>query len=367
MKLDFYYARRFGQWLMIIGTALMTLIVLIDLGEQANRYDGRSVSFGQLLELSMLSVPAALDEFLPLIIILATVVLFISLARSSELVVTRAIGRSGIRALAAPLGVAAIIGTLAVTVLNPLAAATSNRYESLSDTYRNGGTTALSFSGEGLWLRQGSPEGQSVIHARGHSGETEQITLYDVSILSYASDGQPVRRIQADRARLEDGGWQLTHAKIWPLAADQNPEAHSETQQTMRLATTLTQDRIRDSLGSVSGISIYELPNTIKGLSEAGFSTRRFEVQLQVELARPMFLIAMVLVGASFTMRHARFGGTGLAVLTAVLLGFGLYFIRNFAQVLGENGQIPIYLAAWAPPIASIFLTLGLLLHAEDG
>jgi lipopolysaccharide export system permease protein len=53
--------------------------------------------------------------------------------------------------------------------------------------------------------------------------------------------------------------------------------------------------------------------------------------------------------------------------LSAVLMGFGLYFIRSFAQILGENGQIPIALAAWAPPIASICLALGLLLHAEDG
>ena len=66
-------------------------------------------------------------------------------------------------------------------------------------------------------------------------------------------------------------------------------------------------------------------------------------------------------------MRHTRFGGTGVAVLCAVLLGFGLYFIRSFAQILGENGQIPILLAAWAPPVASVLLALGLLLHAEDG
>ena len=48
-------------------------------------------------------------------------------------------------------------------------------------------------------------------------------------------------------------------------------------------------------------------------------------------------------------------------------LGFTLYFVRNFAQILGENGQIPILLAAWAPPVAAILLPLGLLLHLEDG
>ncbi|MEO1380130.1 MAG: hypothetical protein AAFU69_07215, partial [Pseudomonadota bacterium] len=37
------------------------------------------------------------------------------------------------------------------------------------------------------------------------------------------------------------------------------------------------------------------------------------------------------------------------------------------ASAAGENGQIPIYLAAWAPPIASLMLAIGILLHMEDG
>ena len=116
-----------------------------------------------------------------------------------------------------------------------------------------------------------------------------------------------------------------------------------------------------------SGVSIWDLPNTIHELAAAGFSTKRHQVWLQTELARPLFLLAMVLVAAAFTMRHTRFGGTGVAVLVAVLLGFALYFVRNFAQVLGENGQLPILLAAWAPPVASVMLGVGLLLQTEDG
>ena len=88
---------------------------------------------------------------------------------------------------------------------------------------------------------------------------------------------------------------------------------------------------------------------------------------MQRELARPLFLVAMVMIASAFTMRHSRFGRTGLAVLTSIMMGFGLYYIRNFAQILGENGQIAISLAAWTPPVASVMLALGLLLHMEDG
>ena len=367
MKLDLYYARRFLQWFAIICSVLLTLVMLIDLNEQFREFDGYDLGFGQLVQLTLLNAPAALNEFLPLIMILSTIVLIVGLARSSELVVTRAIGRSGIRALAAPLAVAAIIGVLTVSTLNPIVAATSNRYQELSDTYRNGGPATLSLSSEGLWLRQGGNQGQSVIHATGYGGEAGNITLHNITIVSYAPDGGPTRQIIAQSAKLQGEHWILRKAKVWPLTLGVNPETNSIEHEEMQLPTTLTQDRIRDSLGNSSGISVYDLPETIRGLSQAGFSTKRFEVWLQVELARPLFLMAMVLVGAAFTMRHTRFGGTGLAVLTAVLLGFGLYFIRNFAQILGENGQIPVTLAAWAPPIAAILLTLGLLLHAEDG
>jgi lipopolysaccharide export system permease protein len=80
-----------------------------------------------------------------------------------------------------------------------------------------------------------------------------------------------------------------------------------------------------------------------------------------------VFFAALVLMSAAFTIRHARGANMGLMVLFAVIIGFGLHYVRNFAQILGESGQIPVALAAWAPPVASLFLALGLLLHLEDG
>jgi lipopolysaccharide export system permease protein len=363
--LDLYFARRFAQSFLLIGAVFLTLILLVDLIEQLRRFRDFDVGFGQLFRLTLLNAPQAISEILPLLMILSTIVMFVGLARSSELVVTRATGRSGIRALAAPLAVAALIGVLAVSTLNPIVATTSNRYQQLAESFRTGGPEVLSLSGEGLWMRQGSEGGQSVIHATGYSADP--MTLIGVTILTYAPDGLPVRRIIAQSAQLDGSDWVLSQAKVWPLETGQNPETNAREYQSLRIPTTLTQERIRDYLGNPTGISVYDLPKTIRDLAQAGFSTKRYEVWFQAELARPLFLMAMVLVGAAFTMRHTRFGGTGVSVLAAVMLGFTLYFIRNFAQILGENGQIPVTLAAWAPSVAAILLTSGLLLHAEDG
>ena len=146
-----------------------------------------------------------------------------------------------------------------------------------------------------------------------------------------------------------------------------NSEAAAQSHNLLRLESSLTPERIRDRFGTPAAIPIWQLPEFIEELKVAGFSARRHIVWLNMELAQPLFLVAMVLIASAFTMRHTRFGNTGIAVLASVLIGFALYFVRNFAQILGESGQISVLLAAWAPPVASVMLALGLLLHMEYG
>ena len=86
-----------------------------------------------------------------------------------------------------------------------------------------------------------------------------------------------------------------------------------------------------------------------------------------MEITLPLFLSAIVMIGAGCTMQQTRERGTKLMVLMAILFGFSLYFLRNFVQILGENGQLPEIWTAWFPPIAAIGLSLAFLLHTEDG
>lgn len=364
MILHAYFARRFLWMFLSVFTVFFLFLLLLDLVEQLRRFD-ESVGFGQVLRLTLLNAPQSLYQMLPLVVILSTIALFLGLARSSELVVTRAAGRSGLTVLVAPVTVAALIGALAVGMFNPIVAATSKRFSDLSERFENGGSNALSIGAEGLWLRQGDADGQTVIRAS-RANPTATV-LFDVTFVAYESGGGPMRRIEAEEAALEEGAWVLRNAKSWPLGTGQNPETAAERHDSLRLTSTLTQESIRDRFGNPSAVSIWDLPAFISELEQAGFSARRHIVWLQMELARPLFLVALVLIGAGFTMRHSRLGRTGIAVLAAILLGFGLYYIRNFAQILGENGQIDPMLAAWVPPVASLLLALGLILHMEDG
>lgn len=365
MTLSLYIARRFLGSVGRVFLAFLVILMLIDMIEQLRRFSDAGLGLAGAARLSLLSVPETLYRILPLILILGAIANFLGLARSSELVVVRAAGRSALRFLVTPLVVSVALGLLAVAFFNPLVAATSKAYDDARAELTQGGRSVLSVADTGLWLRQGSPEGQTVIQAaRTNLDGTE---LFGVTFLGFNQDGRPTRRIEAETAKLLAGAWELTGTKTWDLTAT-NPEVTAvKAAGPVALPSDLTPERIRDSFGTPSAIGFWDLPDYIADLERAGFSARAYKLWYQMELALPMLMAAMVLVAAGFTMRHVRFGGTGRMVLFALLAGFGFFFLRNFAQALGDSGQIPILLAAWSPPVAAVMLSLGLLLHLEEG
>jgi lipopolysaccharide export system permease protein len=368
MILHGYFARKFLMIFLGLLAVFAVMITLLDMVEQLRRFDASEIALSGAFELALLSMPQALHRILPLIVILSTLALFLTLARTSELVVARAAGRSALRTLVAPAVTAAVIGVGAVGVLNPIVAGTMQRYEARASELSSGEARILSVSRNGLWLRQGDADGQTVIRAE--RANLDGTVLSAVTFLEFAPDADgepgPLRRIEAAQAELRPGAWVLTDAKLWQLDAP-NPEATAAREARIALPTTLTSGQIADSFGAPASVPIWELPAYIDDLMQAGFSARLHRIWFQMELATPVFLVGMVMIGAGFTMRHTRFGRTGPMVMLAIGMGFGAYFIRNLAQILGESGQIPVALAAWAPPIAAILLSLGLLLHLEDG
>ena len=358
-----YIARRFAFAFFATMGIFAVILGLIDLVEQLRRHAGDGIAFGRIAGLAALNMPGTLYALLPLITILATLSLFLSLSRSSEMVVTRAAGRSALASLRAPVLVSLVLGALAVAALNPIVAATSERYRILSDRLTGDGST-LSVAEDGLWLRQGGEGRQTVIRARRASPDGTE--LDGATFLTFDDTGTPLLRIEARGARLEDGAWVIDGAKLWSLETP-NPEVVAETREVMRLPTDMTAARIRETFAAPQFVPIWELPAFIARLETAGLSSQAHRMFLWGEIALPAFMAAMTMIAAAFTMRHTRVSRTGLMVLMAVLTGFGLYFVRNFSQVLGETGQLPVLLAAWAPPLAGIFLAAGLVLHLEDG
>ena len=366
MRLARYILMRFLMNFLKVQMAFVVLVFIIDGVEQAQSLSPYNLGGLEVLHIVALRVPQFLMKIFPLVLMLASLSTFVGFSRSSELVVMRAAGQSAIKLLLVPVAATLVIGLFVTAVFNPIVAATIRRTDTLLAEYNVGGQSLVSLGAKGIWLRQGGVDSQFVIQADRTS--FNGAILFNVNLFEFTLDGSLTRRIQAKTARLTTGEWLLRNGTEWRFDYSGNDAVTTaNTFDNLPLATTLTSQEILEKFASPQAVSIWDLPALIKRLNKAGFASRRQSLFLQSELAQPLLLIAMVLIGASFSMRPARFGQTGLMVLIAVFSAFLLYALKSISEALGAAYEIPIELAAWGPPTAGILLTMGLLLHLEDG
>ena len=366
MILARYVANRYLRAFLLLAGVFLAILLLIDMVEQIRRFSDNGITLGGAARLSALSVAGSFYSILPLIGLLAAIMLFLALSRTSEMVAIRASGRSALRVVGAPAVMAAMIGIFAVAVINPMVAATESKYSAAVARIESGTAQTVSLSEDAVWLRQpvGGDGGQMMIRAARTSPDAT--TLYDATFIIYEPETGPASRIQAREAVLADGNWHLSGVKQWALT-DPNPEAGSSETDSLNLPTELTAERIRDGFGSPQAVPVWELPSYIAGMERAGFSALRHRVWLQMELALPLTLAAMVLIASVFTIRHMRGRKTGGLVMAAFTCGLALFFLRSMAQVLGDSAGLPPTFAGWAPPIIAILFSVGALLQLEDG
>ena len=358
--LSAYISRHFLVGMAYVLAALVGLLFLVDVVELLRRASGHDdATFSVVLQMSLLHVLPMTQKVIPFAVLFGGMLALTRLTRSNELVVARAAGVSVWQFLLPGLLLAIVIGGLSVAVFNPLASATSWRYEQMDNKYLRGRPSLLAVPSSGLWLREGRKDGQTVIHAQSLS--QPDMELRDVMIIINEGTDRFVRRIDAETAKLREGYWDLQNVLV------SAPDRPSEIFTEYRLETKLTLDQIQEGFAPPETMSFWDLPGFIATLEEAGFSALRHRLYWHSLLAVPLLLCAMVLIAATFSLRLTRLGGAGLLILGGLLVGFLLYFVTDVVLALGLSAKIPVVLAAWSPAGVFTMLGLAMLFHLEDG
>ena len=360
--LSFYIGKQFITGIAIVFLVFVTVIFVFDAVELLRRGSGANkelATFGLLLQMALLRIPFMAQKVLPFAALVGGLWTFTRMTRNHELVVARSAGVSVWQFLVPVLALALILGAFTITVFNPMSAAMVGRYEQMDARYLGGKSSLLALSQNGIWLRQTDSALQSVVHARRIS--EDQITLHDVIIFSFLEEDKFLNRIDAEKATLEMGNWNLEDVVIT------GPDQPAIFHKNYLLPTSLTFEQIEDSFAPPETLSFWALPGFINVLEKSGFSAVAHRLYWHSLLAGPLLLCAMVLIAATFSLRFRRRGGVWILIASAVMTAFILYFLSDLILALGLSGSIPAALAAWTP--AGIFTLIGIasLFHLEDG
>jgi lipopolysaccharide export system permease protein len=356
-----YFSRRFLLAMMAMFLICCVLIFFVDFIEMLRRAGNYSSDVPGLLlaYMTLLRLPSFSELVLPFAVLIGTIGVFLMLSRSSELVVLRAAGISVWQFTLPAMLVAFLLGIAFVLLYNPIAAIARGEAERLYAVAFGRGETLLKTKNAGAWLREDGADGPSVVHA--DEVLNQGLELKDVTIFQYGRDHSLTERIEAKRAVLKDGRWELEDA--WVSAVGQETAFY----QRYLVSTYLTPTQVRDSLGTVFSISFWDLPNFIQIAERAGLPATQYRVQYQLLLSRPFLLVTMVLIAATCSLRGFRFGNVQINAVLGLAAGFGFFVLSEVSRNFAMAGLTSAAAAAWVPVIIAASLALTVLLYKEDG
>lgn len=354
-----YYGKHYLLWFSTFLGGLAGIIFLFEVAELLRRSANLpDTGLGLVLRMGLYKLPETIERILPFVVLFSGMFTFWRLTRSQELIVARAAGVSAWQFLAPALLITLTFSFFNVTLLNPVGAHLNSRYRELDQRYLQR-APMLELTGAGLWLRQNDADHNYLLHA--DHIETEPLTLQPLMMFIYDKDGHYQGRADAPSAILKDGAWTIDNA--WFNWDQQAPQAIANYQ----LPTTLTYDKIQESMAAPNTISFWDLPTFIRALRAIGLPPTRHELQFENLLAQPVLLAAMVFFAASFSLRMSRRGGTLTIIIAGIVVGSTIFTLNNVVIALGANQTLPVILAAWAIPLAALAVGNAALLYLEDG
>ncbi len=360
LTLSAYIAKQMALGIAIALFALGVIAVVVDLIELLRRSTSRpDATFSVVFQMAWLHLPFFLQKLLPFAVLFGAMFSFHRLTRSHELVAARAVGVSVWQFLMPALTVATVLGVFVVAILNPIGSVLIKKYESMERNYFSNSSALVTVSPGGLWLRQQSDEGELLLHARQMTRTPPK--LANVTVFFFDEQKRFAARADAISADLEAGYWNM-RGPIYTVS-----DGSGRRMESMKIPTDLTPSRIQESFEAPETTSFWDLPDLIASLEAVGFSAREHRLYWHRLVALPFLLAAMLLIGATFSLRLVRQGGTGILIAGGLITGFGFYILSDVIFALGLSGRLPPAMAAWTPAGIAILLGVTTLLHLEDG
>lgn len=357
-----YFSARFLVAMLAMFAICCVLIFFVDLIEMLRRAGKYSTDVpGYMLAwITLLRLPSFSELVLPFAVLIGSIGVFLMLNRSSELVVLRAAGVSVWQFMLPAMIVAFLLGIAFMLLYNPVAAVARGEAERIyALAFGRDELILKANKNSGAWLREDGVDGPSVLHSL--DVLNQGLELRGVTVFQYDREHRLTERVEASRAVLKDGHWEMQSA--WVSAVGQEAAFY----ETYIVSTYLTPTQVRDSLGTVFSISFWDLPNFIQIAERAGLPATQYRVQYQLLLSRPFLLVTMVLIAATCSLRSFRSGRIMLNAMIGLAAGFAFFVFAEVSRNFAMSGLTSAVAAAWVPVVVAASLALTVLLYREDG
>jgi LPS export ABC transporter permease LptG/LPS export ABC transporter permease LptF len=356
--IDRYLLREYVKFLAIgLGVGAVVFLV-VDLLQTLDRFLRIKPPFVYILQHFLYRLPGALYDGLPIVVLIATVFLFLSLTRAHELDALKAAGVSLYRVSVPVLLLAMALSLGAGFFQEAVLPVINARADEVDRVKIRGGLPRHLQKRNQLWYRSTETR-----FWRLELLDPVERSIDGLLILEVDADLQLVSRLDARKARWTPAGWELTQGFTRQVVKGGRMESRPFDRIVLQMP-----EHIEDFTNVQKPpeiMSFRELRAYVQKLQETGHRAGKYVVELYSKLAFPLIHLIMALVAIPFALGAPRSGGRALGIAIALLISVGYWLVHYMALAFAKADLLPPFLAAWTANVVFAGLGTALFLRAR--
>ena len=363
-----YMLKEFFSFLIYCILAFASIFILIDIVENLDKLIDENIRINLIVLYYTFFLPYIIVLTIPVAMLLTTMFSLGRLVGDNEITAMKASGISFYRILI-PLYVLSLFMGIIVMIFTEYVVPQTNRYREDIETQGNNFRLSLARSREmnqsHVFLTNGDG---NVIYARNYDSSKKMvhgvfiIELYDYSSGNRISDNTKhlgiKKRIDAEYMIFSDGKWNFVNVE------ERIFTSNGEFLESYR---TLPAPFITVEPSDFASIDIkpeemnyFKLRNYIKTIREKGGDASEWLVDLYLKISFPFVSFIIVFFGAPLVAGSSK-RGKAASFGIALVICFIYYSLINACQIIGRNGTLLPFAAAWLPN--GLFFFVGLIMH----
>ena len=349
------------EYLLLLGIGLLVgsvLTVIVDLLQGLDRFLRGKPPWAYIAQHFLYLLPRELYKGLPVIVLVSTVFLFLSLTRARELDALKAAGVSLYRTCAPVLAMALLISLAALVFQETALPEITVRAEEVDRVKIRGFPPRHLLRQGQIWYRSSDTRFLRIALLDPVAKSLDGLVLLDLD-----SEFRLLDRLDVSKAEWTREGWQM-----WGGIMRRISPAGRVTSTTFQHEVVAMPEHVDDFIRihrRPETMSFFELRAYVAKLRSGGHQVGAYLVQLHSKLSFPLVHVIMALVAIPFALRSPRTGGRAVGIGVALVIAVGYWMVHAVALAFGRADLLPPVLAAWTANIVFAGLGTVLLLKAR--
>ena len=361
-----YLIKIFLKNILLVLLIFLFLIFLVDFieiyrraSEKVNFNDNNDNFISILIYLSFLKSPSTLKNILPISILISSVMTFIKWRQNNYFVIVRTIGIS-LKKTIFPLCILVLfLGLLSIIFLHPLANYSNNKYKALEKKYFGHKVEeSISLSKNGIWIRKKTNDGFLIIKAQNITNNKN--LLNNVEIFKFDNNNNFINKIIANTASLYENTLLLQKGK------NLDPKINNKSFNNFSIKLSNKFKTFNLTSEIAENMNLFELYDYILLMKKLGVNYSSHLTQLLKELFQPLLIVSMILICAPLILKNNERKFPLTIMCLTILIGFIIYFVVDFMNVLGSIEKLNPFIAGIGPVGISFFIGCYLVVAFDE-